>query len=97
MTISTSFSLIASQYPLEKAEYIGILEAATGFGLMIGPPIGSFMYGFFQYAWAFYIFSIIIFIVIILQVVLIPSKLNIKYNLDEMPAPLPKIENRNTG
>lgn len=66
LTISTSFSLIASQYPLEKAEYIGILEAATGFGLMIGPPIGSFMYGFFGYAWAFYVFSIIIFIVIVL-------------------------------
>lgn len=47
---------------------------------MVGPPIGSFMYGFFGYAWAFYVFSIIIFIVIVLQVYLIPSKLNRKYN-----------------
>jgi len=59
------------------------LEAATGFGLMIGPPIGSFMYGFFGYAWAFYVFSIIILLVIVLQVALIPSKLNVKYNYDE--------------
>ena len=66
MTISTSIALIASQYSNQKAEYIGYLEAATGFGLMIGPPIGSFMYGFFGYCWAFYSFSVIILIIIVL-------------------------------
>lgn len=67
---------------------------------MVGPPIGSFMYGFWGYAWAFYVFSVIIFIVLVLQVFLIPSKLNAKYNVDEMTtdtikAPLPNLESRN--
>lgn len=73
LSFSTAFSLVASQFPDEKMEYIGYVEAATGFGLMVGPPIGSFMYGWLHYSWAFYIFSIVIGIILILQVCLVPN------------------------
>jgi MFS family permease len=52
------------------------MEAAGGLGLMIGPSIGSFLYGYLNYAWTFYFFSILIGINLILLVIYIPNKLN---------------------
>lgn len=37
---------------------MGIVEAFSGLGLMIGPMIGSFFYSFFGYFWTFLLFSI---------------------------------------
>ena len=43
---------------------------------MIGPPIGSVMFGLWGYAWAFYVFSVVIGIIIICQLIYIPNILN---------------------
>jgi hypothetical protein len=32
-------------FPDEKQSYISYVEAAAGFGMMAGPPIGSAVYG----------------------------------------------------
>jgi MFS family permease len=39
------FSLIATVYSHEKARYFGFVEVAIGFGMLAGPPVGSFFYG----------------------------------------------------
>jgi MFS family permease len=76
LVITTSFSLIGQNFAEEKAKYFGLVEASLGFGLIIGPPVGSFLYGKFGYAWAFYAVSILMFFNIILCIILIPNKLN---------------------
>lgn len=45
LAITTIFSVVSSAYPEEKTKYISMLEAASGLGLMIGPPLGSIIYG----------------------------------------------------
>jgi MFS family permease len=52
------------------------MEAAAGFGLMLGPPIGSLLYGQFGYAWAFYFFSILLGYNLISTILFVPGELN---------------------
>lgn len=60
-------SLIASQFPDLKNEMIGKMQATIGLGMMVGPFIGSLMYGFWGYEWAFWIFSFVLFVTICVQ------------------------------
>ena len=76
LVITTCFSLIGSNFSEEKTKYYGMIEAALGFGLVIGPPVGSFLYGYFGYAWTFYSISVLMGINIILCLFLLPNKLN---------------------
>ena len=39
-----AMAIITSMFPNEKELYIGILEAAVGIGLLIGPLLGAFLY-----------------------------------------------------
>jgi MFS family permease len=64
--MSTAMSLISTNFPEDKEKYISYIGASMGFGLMIGPPLGSFVFGRFGFAWVFYFFSIWIFIMMIL-------------------------------
>jgi MFS family permease len=41
----TLFSIIGTNFPGDKGKYFGYIEAAVGLGLIVGPPLGSFMYG----------------------------------------------------
>ena len=72
----TCTSIVGTYWSDEKAKYFGYFEAAIGLGLIIGPPVGSLMYGFFDYQWAFYAFSIFLTFNAILCVFLIPNSLN---------------------
>ena len=42
-------SLIGSNYSDEKTKYFGYVEVAIGVGMLIGPPIGSLLYGYLGY------------------------------------------------
>jgi MFS family permease len=77
MVLTSSFSMVASNFADEKAKYFGLIEAAVGLGLVIGPPLGSVMYGSLGYAWAFYSTSIMVFCNILLCLKFVPSKLNV--------------------
>ena len=77
MVLTTSFSMVASNYSDEKAKYFGLLEAAVGLGLVVGPPLGSIMYSSLGYEWAFYSTAIMVLINVILCLTFVPSKLNI--------------------
>ena len=76
LATTTALSLITSNYSSEKTKFIGYMEAAGGLGLMVGPPIGSFLYGYLNYAWTFYSLSITIFINLFVLVIFLPNELN---------------------
>ena len=52
------------------------MEAAIGFGLVIGPPLGSLMYGALGYQWTFYFSSILLTCSMINSQIFLPNKLN---------------------
>jgi MFS family permease len=54
---------------------MGVAEAFFGIGFMIGPVIGSFVYGNFGFAWAFYVFSIVIAADFFIVLLLVSGKL----------------------
>lgn len=86
--MATSMSLISSNFPLEKEKYISYIGASMGVGLMLGPPLGSFIYGKWNFASVFYFFSVWIFIMLIFQTLFIPSS----YNYDRESTMKPKAE-----
>jgi MFS family permease len=47
-----------------------------GFGLIIGPPVGSILYGNYGYEWAFYAIAILMGFNVVLCTIVIPNKLN---------------------
>jgi len=83
--MATSMSLISSNFPAEKEKYISYIGASMGLGLMLGPPLGSVIYGQLKFAAVFYFFSIWIFIMILLQMAFIPSSYN--YDRESTMAP----------
>ena len=56
---TTTFSLIISLFPDNTTEVLGFAEAAIGFGVLLGPPIGSITYAAMNIQWAFYVFAFI--------------------------------------
>jgi MFS family permease len=71
--LSTTYSLISQIFPEEKEKYISYIEAATGFGLMVGPPLGSIIYGYLDFQWTFYVFAILVLINLVLCLLFIPK------------------------
>lgn len=76
LATTTALSLITTNYTEDKQKYISFMEAAGGLGLMVGPSIGSFLYGFCDYAWTFYTLSIFIAANLAVSIIFIPQKLN---------------------
>ena len=54
---TTQYSVVNQVYSDNKATYISILEASAGFGMIIGPPLGSLIYAHTNYQWSFYVFG----------------------------------------
>ena len=81
LAVATAMSIISSNFPDEKIRYISYIGASTGFGLMVGPPLGSFIYGHLGFGCVFYFFSLWIGVMLIIQYFFIPAR----YNFDEQP------------
>ena len=77
IVITTTFSMVGSNFTDEKEKYFGYLEASVGFGLVVGPPLGSAMYGSMGYAWAFYLTGVISLLAAVVTVLIVSPKLNI--------------------
>ena len=77
LILTTSVSLLGSYFSDQKAKYFGLMEAACGLGLIVGPPIGSLMYGYFGFEGAFMIFSGIILVNLVTCAIFLTSKLNL--------------------
>lgn len=77
MTLTTSYSIISLVFTEDKADKIGLCEATFGFGLMIGPPFGSLVFGMLGYEYTFYVFAAITTLCTILTASVLPNKLNL--------------------
>ena len=55
---------------------MGYCESAVGVGLMIGPVLGSLVYGFCGYEKTFYVFGTVIGLGLVAVFILLPSRLN---------------------
>ena len=55
---------------------MGYCESAVGVGLMIGPVLGSLVYGFCGYEKTFYVFGTVIGLGLIAVFLLLPTRLN---------------------
>lgn len=49
-----AMAIITSFFPNDKELYIGILEAAVGIGLLVGPLLGAFLYSVGGYIFPFW-------------------------------------------
>lgn len=52
------------------------MEAAVGFGTIIGPPVGSFFFNLFGIGSAFYFVSFLFFVAFLQTLFLVPDMLN---------------------
>ena len=71
-----ALSLISSNFPEKRTQYVSLLEAANGFGLILGPPLGGLAYSYLDYSWTFYAFSLLLTINLLLVIIYIPGVLN---------------------
>jgi MFS family permease len=67
---------VTIEFPEKREEYMGYCESAVGVGLMIGPVLGSAVFGFAGYEKTFYVFGTVIGIGLITVFFLLPSRLN---------------------
>lgn len=64
------------EFPEQREEYMGYCESAVGVGLMIGPVLGSLVYGWVGYECTFYVFGSVIFAGLCTVFMLLPRRLN---------------------
>ena len=81
LVFTTVIALINTLFVEDKEIYIGYVEAANCIGFMIGPLLGSIIYGYCGYTYTFYAFSGIIFLTYLLQIITISKKLNKEQNI----------------
>ena len=63
-------------FPDRKEEMIGLIESAAGAGLIAGPTLGSFIYGYLGYSDTFYLFTSFLAFAFVQHLILIPSSIN---------------------
>ena len=69
--------MIGSIFSEDKEKYFGYIEGSIGLGLVIGPPLGSIMYGNLGYEWAFFSTSIISLLAALACFITLSPKLNV--------------------
>ena len=78
MIQTTSYAIVSVLYPNEKEKYLGILEAAMGFGLLSGPAVGSVLYISLGFQSAFYTIGGLFLLLTPLLYRLFPETINVK-------------------
>lgn len=56
---TAGLALVATIYPKQQGEKIGLLMAVVGMGTIFGPPIGGLFYRFFGYRFMFLVLSLL--------------------------------------
>jgi MFS family permease len=57
LSLCCGYSVINLTFTDDRAEKIGMMEAAFGFGCIIGPSVGSMVFGAVGYEWTMYYFA----------------------------------------
>ncbi|XP_054836797.1 MFS-type transporter SLC18B1 isoform X2 [Eublepharis macularius] len=71
--MTASFSILAKAFPNNIATVLGSLEIFTGLGLVLGPPIGGFLYQSFGYEIPFIVLGSVVIIMVPLNMYLLPK------------------------
>ena len=76
LTLVTAFSVINLTFPTDRAAKIGMLEAAFGLGITMGPALGACVYGYVGYECTMYFFACQTAIFGVLNYFLIPPEID---------------------
>ena len=68
--------MITLEFSDNSDRYIGYAEGAVGVGLLIGPALGSLMYGFLGYVETFVAFGVVLMLSMIPLYIFLPDDLN---------------------
>ncbi|KAL6035571.1 hypothetical protein STEG23_031945 [Scotinomys teguina] len=71
--ITASSSILAKAFPNNVATVMGSLEVFSGLGLIVGPPLGGFLYQSFGYEVPFILLGCIVLLMIPLNLCILPS------------------------
>ncbi|XP_038252200.1 MFS-type transporter SLC18B1 isoform X5 [Dermochelys coriacea] len=71
--VTASFSILAKAFPNNIATVMGSLETFTGLGLVLGPPVGGFLYQSFGYEVPFIVLGCVVLILVPLNMYLLPK------------------------
>ncbi|XP_077632161.1 MFS-type transporter SLC18B1 [Crocuta crocuta] len=71
--ITASFSILAKAFPNNVATVLGSLEIFSGLGLVLGPPLGGFLYQSFGYEVPFILLGCIVLLMVPLNMYILPN------------------------
>ncbi|XP_066229294.1 MFS-type transporter SLC18B1 isoform X3 [Saccopteryx leptura] len=71
--ITASFAILVKAFPNNVATVLGSLEIFTGLGLVLGPPLGGFLYQSFGYEFPFIFLGCIILLMVPLNLYILPN------------------------
>ncbi|XP_054553821.1 MFS-type transporter SLC18B1 isoform X2 [Talpa occidentalis] len=71
--ITASFSILAKAFPNNVATVLGSLEVFSGLGLVLGPPLGGFLYQSFGYEIPFIFLGCIVLLMVPLNMYILPN------------------------
>ena len=82
MVATSAYSIVSIEFPDQREVYIGYCQTAVGLGLLMGPVIGTTIYGFAGYQLTFYILAAILTLSFATAIFMLPSRIN-KYSNDK--------------
>ncbi|XP_030303201.1 MFS-type transporter SLC18B1 isoform X6 [Calypte anna] len=71
--ITASFSILAKAFPNNIATVLGSLEIFTGLGMVLGPPLGGFLYQSFGYGVPFITLGCVVLVLVPLNICILPK------------------------
>ncbi|OXB72560.1 UNVERIFIED_CONTAM: hypothetical protein H355_000234 [Colinus virginianus] len=71
--MTASFSILAKAFPNSIATVLGSLEIFTGLGLVLGPPLGGFLYQSFGYEVPFITLGCVVLVLVPVNMCLLPK------------------------
>uniref|UniRef100_A0A452VJH0 Solute carrier family 18 member B1 n=1 Tax=Ursus maritimus TaxID=29073 RepID=A0A452VJH0_URSMA len=71
--ITASFSILVKAFPNNVATVLGSLEIFSGLGLVLGPPLGGFLYQSFGYEVPFIFLGCIVLLMVPLNMYILPN------------------------
>ncbi len=82
MVATSAYSIVSIEFPHQREVYIGYCQTAVGLGLLMGPVIGTSIYGAVGYQKTFYILAGILAASFLTAIFMLPNRIN-KYKNDK--------------
>uniref|UniRef100_A0A673U8Z9 Solute carrier family 18 member B1 n=1 Tax=Suricata suricatta TaxID=37032 RepID=A0A673U8Z9_SURSU len=79
--ITASFSILAKAFPHNVAMVLGSLELFSGLGLVLGPPLGGFLYQSFGYEMPFILLGCIVLLMVPLNMYILPNYASLGFSV----------------